>query len=335
VSESLVGDAHRPDTAASLSARNFAGAEQFEAFIQAISEQLLPIRLSTEDIGSFQAGVRSTSLGVVQLHELWARNAFVARRTSKLIASGDRGYLKVGVQMRGASVVSQGGQQAALEPGDFVLYDTTRPYQISALAPIHMQTLMFSRDALRLSSSQLERLTTCRISGREGLGFLVAQYLGGLARQLGTVSSGSCHLADATLDLLAAVFTERLTGTGQTDLRNGNAGLLVRVRTYIEHRLGDPQLDVVSIAKAHHVSVRTLQNVFASQEQTVTGWIRNRRIEHCRRDLANPAFAAQPVSSVAAKWGLLDPAHFSRLFKSTYGLSPRDYRVDALARPAR
>jgi len=37
------------------------------------------------------------------------------------------------------------------------------------------------------------------------------------------------------------------------------------------------------------------------------------------------------VSSIATRWGLFDPAHFSRLFKSTYGLSPREYRIRALA----
>jgi AraC-like DNA-binding protein len=235
------------------------------------------------------------------------------------------------MQISGASVVSQGGQNITLRPGDFILYDTHRPYQISGSGSVHMQTLMFTRDSLRLSSSQLERLTTRRISGREGLGSLVAQYLAGLGRQLDTVGSGYWHLADATLHLLTAAFAEQLADTGMTDSGNCRAGLLFRVRTYIEHRLDDPDLDVASIATAHHVSVRRLQKLFADQEQTVTGWIRNRRIEHCRRDLANPALAGRTVNSIATNWGLFDPAYFSRLFKSTNGISPREYRVRALA----
>ena len=111
--------------------------------------------------------------------------------------------------------------------------------------------------------------------------------------------------------------------------------MLLRVRTYIEHRLGDPRLDVADIAAAHHVSIRALQKLFESDGQTVTGWIRARRIEHCRKDLANTSLADQPVSSIAAKWGLVDPAHFSRLFKTTYGLPPRDYRASALGLAAR
>ena len=282
--------------ATSVNAHKFAGAKQFEAFHHKVSERLLPMQLSTDDVANFRAQLRSASLGLVQLNELWASNPFVVRRTSKHIARTDADYLKVSVQLSGVSVVSQGGQNVTLRPGDFLLYDTARPYQIAGAASLHMQTLMFARDSLRLSSSQLQRLTTRRVSGREGLGSLVAQYVAGLGRQLDTVGSGSWHLADAALDLLAAAFAEQLAHTDGTDLGNGDASLLLRVRTYIEHRLDDPDLDVASIAAAHHVSVRRLQKLFAAHEQTVTGWIRNRRIEHCRRDLANPALAERTVS---------------------------------------
>jgi AraC-like DNA-binding protein len=313
-------------------AHNATGAEQFEALGRLISRRMVPMQVSTHDVGTFQGRVRSTPLGVVRLSDVWAGNAVVARRTSKLISSSDPDYLKVAVQVGGVGVLSQGDQQATLGPGDFVLYDTARPYQLSFRASAHVQTVMFSRDALRLSPSQLERLTTRRICGQEGLGFLVSQYLVSLGRQLDTgVCSASWHLAEATLDLLAASFTERLACTGKTDLDSGKTGLLLRVQAYIKHRLGDPHLDVATIAGAHHISVRTLQKLFEGQEQTVTGWIRTQRLEHCRRDLTNPALAEQAVGSVAAHWGLADAAHFSRLFKSSYGLSPRDYRAKALA----
>ena len=62
----------------------------------------------------------------------------------------------------------------------------------------------------------------------------------------------------------------------------------------------------------------------------MSGWIRAQRLEHCRRDLVNPALAEEPVTSIAAHWGLIDAAHFSRLFKSAYGSAPRDYRARAL-----
>ncbi|MCV7031969.1 helix-turn-helix domain-containing protein [Mycobacterium sherrisii] len=306
------------------------GTEQLEALNEFISQRLAPMEVSTPHIESFRAWGRAADLGVVQLTNLWVRNAFVARRTRKLVASGPD-HLKVIVQLNGTSCVSQGGREAVLAPGDFVLYDTSRPYQIVSTGSSRMRAVTFSRDALRLAPSQLERVATHPISGRHGLGLVVAQYLSNITRQVDAGGrSFSCHLADATLDLLAALFTERLDGSGESNISDGKIGLLFRVRAYIERRLGDPRLGVAEIAAAHHISIRSLQKLFETDGQTVTGWIRTRRIEHCRRDLANASLAGQSVGSIAGKWGLVDPAHFSRLFKSTYGLPPREYRAGAL-----
>jgi AraC-like DNA-binding protein len=327
------GPVRRADVGASPCAgtRDAAGAEQLEALRSYGSQQCAPMRLSTDNVDDFQARARSKSLGAVHLFDVCARNALVISRPRKLIDSSDPHNLKVSVQLRGVSVVAQGDQQAKLGPGDFVLYDTTRPYQISTDASIHIQTLIFSRDALRLSASQLERLTSRRISGRNGLGALVSQYLVGLGQLLNTgVCSGSWHLAEAALELLAASFAEQLACTGTTDLDSGRAGLLLRIQAYITHRLGDPSLDAPMIAAAHHISLRSLQRLFEGEGQTVTGWIRAQRLEHCRRDLANPILKQQPVRSVSAKWGLFDAAHFSRLFKAAYAFSPVEYRAKML-----
>jgi AraC-like DNA-binding protein len=86
-----------------------------------------------------------------------------------------------------------------------------------------------------------------------------------------------------------------------------------------------------SSGAAHHISVRYLQKLFEGEGETVTGWIRARRMEHCRKDLAAAEFAEVPVCSIAARWGLVDAAHFSRLFKAAYGLPPGEYRIGALS----
>jgi AraC-like DNA-binding protein len=37
------------------------------------------------------------------------------------------------------------------------------------------------------------------------------------------------------------------------------------------------------------------------------------------------------VGAIAARWGLIDAAHFSRLFRAAYGLPPGEYRLAAMA----
>jgi AraC-like DNA-binding protein len=106
--------------------------------------------------------------------------------------------------------------------------------------------------------------------------------------------------------------------------------LLLRIHAFIEQHLGEADLSPGIVAAAHHVSVRYLHRLFEAQDTTVAAWIRRRRLERCRRDLADPAFGAVPVSAVAARWGIADPAHFSRLFRRAYGLPPAEYRRNCL-----
>jgi AraC-like DNA-binding protein len=72
--------------------------------------------------------------------------------------------------------------------------------------------------------------------------------------------------------------------------------------------------------------VRYLYKLFEGRQSGVTAWIRQRRLERSRRDLLDPALADRPVSAIAARWGLTDPAAFSRLFRATYGIPPLEYR---------
>jgi AraC-like DNA-binding protein len=43
----------------------------------------------------------------------------------------------------------------------------------------------------------------------------------------------------------------------------------------------------------------------------------------------DPLHAGKSVSAVAARWGFLDAAHFSRTFRDAFGMSPTDWRRNA------
>jgi len=110
------------------------------------------------------------------------------------------------------------------------------------------------------------------------------------------------------------------------DSMKPQALLATSVRDYIEANLADPQLSPASIAAAHFISTRHLHNVFHESGSTVASWIRSRRLERVRRDLRDPLHSGTSVGAVAARWGFLDAAHFSRTFREAFGESPSDWR---------
>jgi AraC-like DNA-binding protein len=95
-------------------------------------------------------------------------------------------------------------------------------------------------------------------------------------------------------------------------------------------RLDDPELTTATIAAAHYISPRYLQKLFEAEGSTVTDWIRRRRLDHCKRELLDPRNAGESISTIAARWGLADSSHFSRLFRATYGMSPREFRSEKI-----
>ncbi|MBY8846536.1 helix-turn-helix domain-containing protein [Streptomyces sp. SP2-10] len=103
-------------------------------------------------------------------------------------------------------------------------------------------------------------------------------------------------------------------------------GLLQDIEAFIENHLADADLSPAWIAAAHHISVRYLHHLFQRDRRTVGAYVRRRRLERCRADLADPALVGRGVGQVGRRWGFRDPAVFSRAFKAAYGVTPGAYR---------
>jgi AraC-like DNA-binding protein len=189
------------------------------------------------------------------------------------------------------------------------------------------------KNMLPLPPRQAERLLGHGLSVRNGTGALLADFLTGLERQADTLRPADApRLGAVTLDLVAAFFAQALDAEATLPPETRHEVLARRIRTYMQHHLSDPELTPGTIAAAHHISLSHLHRVFSEQSpgQTVAAWIRSQRLERIRTDLADPALRTTPLHGIAARWGMPHASQFSRAFRAAYGLSPRDYRHQAL-----
>ncbi|HWD42535.1 MAG TPA: hypothetical protein VHM23_02235 [Actinomycetota bacterium] len=90
-------------------------------------------------------------------------------------------------------------------------------------------------------------------------------------------------MGTATLDLLTVALAGRLDRPDEVPADVSQRALLVRVRAFIEGRLADPELTPAAVARAHHVSLRSLYKLFEGEPRSVAGLIKERRLERCRR----------------------------------------------------
>lgn len=301
--------------------------QRFDFWKTALARTFAPLEVSRPaDEAGFRGRLTGSFLGTARLIDVRAQE-HTAMRTPRLVASAPAGCYKLGLQLRGSAVLIQDGREATLTPGTFALYDTDRPYTLALAGDHHQLILMFPRELLRLPPAEVAGLTAIAMPGdAPGAGRLIPSFLSQVAAVIDSAAPHSAvRLAGNVLDLLTTVLAERLeTLPGDDDAPS--RALQLRMTAFIEQHLSDPELSPQLIADAHHVSLRQVHKLFHASGATVAGWIRQRRLEHCHRDLLDPIAAALPVSAIGARWGYPDPAHFSRLFKSAYGIAPREFR---------
>ena len=308
-----------PDTVATRIARNISD------FRAAVNDSFVPLQVSSAHPDRFRGMIRGAGIDEVHVSDVRATD-HVVERTPELIARGDRPYFKVSLMLAGTGLLSQDDREAVLSPGDLAVYDTSRPYSLVFDQDFRTMVVMFPRHLLTLPPDMVGQLTAVRISGSEGLGSVVAPYLTQLAGNLDQLAgSTGARLAHSALDLVATVFARELGLDGES--ADPHRALMQRIRGHIDRNLASTDLGPASIAAAHFISTRHLHGLFQEQGTTVSTWIRTRRLEQCRRDLVDPVLADRPVAAVAARWGFVDAAHFSRAFKSTYGVSPSEFRA--------
>ncbi|MEW9873278.1 helix-turn-helix domain-containing protein [Arthrobacter sp. HS15c] len=299
----------------------------FDHWKHLVAESFVPLAARTADVDGFRGQLRSRVLDRMSVVEVTATSHEV-HRTPALIAQASERYFKLNLQLEGTGLLIQDNREALLRPGDLAIYDTNRPYTLAFEEEARMMVVMFPCDALSLPTDYVGQLAAVRMAGSTGLSGIVGQFIRQLSENLEVLSgpSGS-RLATNALDLVSTLLHAEMDIA--PDRMKPQTLLAVSVREYIEANLSDPQLSPASIAAAHFISTRHLHNVFHESGTTVATWIRSQRLDGARRELRDPLHAGKPVGAVAARWGFLDAAHFSRTFRDAFGVSPSDWRRGA------
>jgi AraC-like DNA-binding protein len=272
-----------------------------------------------------------TSLGPVQTKVATAGPARVTvERTAASVSQNWSDTYKLELLLAGRLIVAQDGREAALRPGDFAVCDMTRPLTLGYPGgpATRVMALLIPRPLMALSPAEMAAVTAVRMSGQNGTAGLLSALLVRLADSVDEYGDADAvRVASTVVDLLATALAGRLDRPPAPTSEQARRALLRRIYAFVEEQLPNPQLSPAGIAAAHHVSVRYLYRLFEDEGHTVAGWIRGRRLERCRRDLAEPALLGRPVSAIGARWGFRDPAHFSRVFRAAHAVTPRDYRA--------
>lgn len=231
------------------------------------------------------------------------------------------------IRLKGRSHFSQSGHKVVVEPGTVNLQDSGRPMQFEFPEPTSSIFIVMPRQAVqtRISDSQFDRVLTTRnpVTG------IMADFVRSIVPRINAMSPAvHTKLAEQSLDLISLAFAGPDSGTPLSTTR---ASALRRLKTEIERRLSDPALKPAEAAQAAGISVRYANLLLAEEGLSLERYIVDRRIENCRRALEDPLHAHRMIGEVAFAWGFSDHSHFTRRFRSAFGMTPGECRLRAKA----
>lgn len=277
-----------------------------------------------EDPISFTGSVSKLALPQLEIAQIRAGGQTVCR-TARQISQAQDEFLLVNIQRTGKGLVRQNGREAILQPGDFTVYSSTRPYELAFQQDFAQTVLIFPAQALPHMNEGIDRISALTVSGnREVSQLLVRLADAAYDKAEGLPGVLLPTLTETLLQTLAAATSEiRPDGKKPQDLARYHT---VRVKAFAMNHLRDPELSVARIANGARISMSHLHRLFAIEPKSIMEWVWEQRLIACEHDLADAGKSHLSVSEIAFGYGYNDASHFSRAFRARFGMSPREWR---------
>lgn len=264
----------------------------------------------------FQAEMLRWTIGDLTMIRPKANAAVVTRRPS----AQDDERIVLHLQHRGKGQHEQAGRVAEIGPGDFSLCSTSSPYRLE-LAEHEFLVVEMPRAEIEARVSGLDDLLAKPVSGAAPGSRMLRSFFLSLWQQ-GDLSAADPEWQAGVAHVLLDLIGLAISGA-EMELHQPLA-LRERALRFLEANLGEPDLGSAMIANALHVSVRTVQNLFAQMGTTPGGYIMARRLARASEMLTlDPQLS---ITEVAMELGFCESSYFSRCFRQQFGTTPSLWR---------
>ncbi|MGW5072058.1 AraC-like ligand-binding domain-containing protein [Rhodococcus sp. NPDC004095] len=314
-----------PDALASHRSEHQRGALDSDTWGQALSTSLFDCEVEISRPESFAATVTSRSFAGIEFTEVVCSDEHAAYRNRARVNSTDHSSYLAVLQVSGEFRVTQGGRTGILEPGQLCFIDSGQPVTVEASDNFRGVGVKFPNQLLNYPRENLANLTARTVRADQGVASAVCSMLLTLNNKIDTIEpSNQYKMVRGVLDLVEAMLSS-VDPLLHASCHPRDGGI-AQIKDYIDAHLSDADLNPKEVAAAHYISVRQLHYLFQATDVSMSTWVRERRLENCKADLADPRLKHLSISAIARKWGFPSSSHFGHLFKLDTGLSPRDFR---------
>ncbi len=270
--------------------------------------------------GTLTAGRTGRGVGMAHIHSS-------PQTIQRLGTEADGVWLAL--HLGGDASLHDGRQRIELAPGDIVFGPARAQAGLDFRSRFRQFMVSMPLSSLKARLPGSPASTLGHLSGRAGLGRMFAGTLTALADAFDTLDDDDIAPVESALSEFIATSLAARQGPASPAISSTQAATVSRLCLYIDANLSDAALSLAAVAAHGRVSERLVQKLFEGLGQTFTTYVRQRRLERCRADLANRQYGHLSISDICYRWGFNDPAHFSHCFRDRYSMSPRQYRQQA------
>lgn len=243
-------------------------------------------------------------------------------RTARMCRNDGRDEISIGLVLSPRSGADQEGCELRLQQGDLYVIDFGRPVKSTMLNHHELAITLPRRrvadavgcDPLALGGRHLPRT---------GIGTVLATHMRTVAGELERLTIAEKSMMTRITGELALA-TLRAVVRAEVRPEQMPPGLRTTALELIRQHCADPVFSAERLAALLGCSRTTLYRLFAGWPGSLSGAIREARLERAHALLSTRGPHGCAVGEVAFRCGFLDHATFSRQFKARYGLSPRE-----------
>ena len=316
--------AHTSDDASWTSA-GLARPEAVRQWQDWAARTIAPIDVCVLDEGAFAARWSSHGVGQLRLLRLEAP-------AQRVVHSGDgAGKATPSIQLvyarKGALKTRMGGKRFTVRPGEFVLLDNTRFYQMEMDTAHEAVDLMMPLGWLDRYLPDPGALLGRPASAREGWGAPLGSLLEALVEGLGAEGIDETPLPRSMIAEQVGTLLTLATGFHEPATESRHRGQLARqILRRIETDFADPELSPEGLASELGISKRYLQQLLAGSGTSFVQELTATRLDRASDMLSDPRGRALTVGEIAFRCGFLDPGYFARAFRKRFGRTPSEWR---------
>jgi AraC-like DNA-binding protein len=281
------------------------------------------------DSRRFEAEVSVGMIGPASIAEFVSLPATVERTNEHVARTKEHKY-HFNVVVEGRSYLTHCGREIVLEESDFTVASTGSPGRFVLEGSNRMVSIAVPAELARRHIPFIEDICGLRMSGHDGLNYVVSTMITSLGRQAdcGFPARAGLNALKALLDMVAASYEACYEVEGIEPRRMHRRA--TELKKFIEANLRDHHLSPRAIADHFDISTRYVHTIFSKQGETVSSYILRRRIEECAHALAGKTLDYKTITDIAFDWGFNNTAHFTRVFKQQVGQSPRAFRKQSV-----